>query len=89
MSVRTCRLSTFDNHFDPLNQFKDWMFEDNRLGHGAMSRLARVSKVSDDEFTDEENEIENERAIDQIIAYDPLNIFRKLVYIDGKLQGTL
>ena len=89
MGYRTCRLSTFDNKFDPLNQFKDWMFEDDRLGHGALARIGRVSTMSDDELTDEENEIENERAIDRIIKHDPENIFRKLVYIDGKLQGTL
>lgn len=89
MAVRTCRLSTFDNKFDPLNQFKDWMFEDNRLGHGVMARLARVCRTSDDAMTDEEYEAENERAIDNIIKSDFTNNFRKLVYIDGKLQGKL
>ena len=88
MSVRTCRISTFDNKFDPLNQFKDWMMEDDRLGHGAMCLLARRAKNSD-ELTDEENEIENERAIDEIIRHDLANVFRKLVYIDGKCQQSI
>ena len=39
--------------------------------------LARFARTSDS-FTDEENDKETERAIDEIIKYDFLNIYKKV-----------
>ena len=42
-----------------------------------MSYLGRIARTSD-ELSDEENNREEERAIDEIIKYDFRNIYRKV-----------
>ena len=46
-------------------------------GYNSCAYLGRIAKTSD-QFTDEENEHEVERAIDEIIKYDFLNIYKKV-----------
>ena len=43
-------------------------------GHGGLGRIAKTS----DQLSDEENDIEVERAIDEIIKYDFRNIYKKV-----------
>ena len=71
-----CRLTTIDNPFDPFTQFDDWFLFDTEKGYNSCSRLDRVIKVSDEMSETEVNE-EIERAIDEIIKYDFLNIYKK------------
>jgi len=70
-------LTTFDNPFNPFTEFTSWLMYDNDKGYGTVDYLGRIAKVSD-ELSDEENEIETERAIDDIIRLDPLNIYKKV-----------
>lgn len=72
-----CRLTTFDNPFSPFDQFPQWLLFDNEKGYGTCSYLGRIARTSN-EFSDEENLRETERAIDEIIKYDPFNIYRKV-----------
>lgn len=67
-------LSTFDNPFNPFENFEDWNRFDVEKGYYSCSRLARIAKYSD-EMTDVESEAENKRAIDEFIMYDPTNIY--------------
>lgn len=69
-------LSTIDNPFNPFEQFDDWNRFDVEKGYYSCSRLARIAKYSDD-MSDVESEAENERAIDEIIFYDPIGIYKK------------
>ena len=69
-------LSTADNPFDPFEEFDSWYNFDITKGYNSCCYLARVANVSDS-LTDEENEKEIERAIDEIVKYDPLNIYVK------------
>ena len=50
-------------------------------GYNSCGLLARIAKTSDS-LTDEENENEVDRAIDEIIQYDFQNIFRKTTASD-------
>ena len=72
-----CRLTTFDNPFDPFDDFTSWWLFDNEKGYNTCGYLDRIAHVSDDMTQKEVNE-EIERAIDEIILYNPLNIYKKL-----------
>lgn len=75
--VNQCMLTTIDNPFDPFEQFTSWFMFDVEKGYDTCGKLARFANTSE-ELTDEENEIEIERAIDEIIKYDILNIYQKV-----------
>lgn len=70
-------LTTFDNPYDPFEQFSSWFLFDVEKGYNTCSYLGRITKFSDDMSTTEENE-EVERAIDEIIKYDFMNIYKKV-----------
>ena len=72
-----CRLTTFDNPFDPFDDFTSWFMFDVEKGYNTCGYLDRIAKVSDDMSQKEVNE-EIERAIDEIILYNPLNIYKKV-----------
>lgn len=69
-------LTTFDNPFNPFDQFDSWFQFDIEKGYYSCSRLARIAKISDD-FTEKEINEETERAIDEIVKYDFMNIYKK------------
>lgn len=71
------RLTTFDNPYDPFEQFTSWFLFDVEKGYNTCSYLGRIARTSD-QFSDEENEAETERAIDEIIKYDFRNIYKKV-----------
>lgn len=75
--MATCALTTVDNPFDPFEQFTSWFLFDEEKGYHSASYLGRIARTSD-QFSDEENDIEVERAIDEIIKYDFRNIYRKV-----------
>lgn len=77
-----CMLTTFDNPFNPFEQFSSWLLFDKEKGYDSCERLARIAKIADDMTEDEEN-IEVERAIDEIIKYDFTNVYKKV-----KREGT-
>ena len=75
--MNDCRLTTFDNPFDPFEQFTSWFMFDVEKGYNSCSYLARIAKLTDD-MTDQEVSDEIERAIDEIIQYDFANIYKKV-----------
>ena len=75
-------LTTIDNPYDPFEQFDDWYMYDLDKGYGSSSYLARIARTSD-QLTDEENALEVERAIDEIIVLDFMNIYKKIVVEDS------
>ena len=75
--LNACALTTFDNPFDPFEQFTSWFLFDVEKGYNSCSYLARIAKLSDD-LSEEEVDIEVERAIDEIIKYDFMNIYKKV-----------
>ena len=73
-----CMLTTVDNPFDPFEQFTQWFMFDEEKGYHTCSYLGRIARTSD-QLSEEENELENERAIDEILKYDFRNIYKKVV----------
>ncbi len=78
-----CALTTFDNKYDPFEQFDQWYMYDMDKGYDSCGYLDRIARTSS-QLSDEENEKEIERAIDEIIRYDFRNIYRKKVYNSDK-----
>ena len=72
-----CMLTTFDNPFDPFEQFTSWFLFDVEKGYNTCSYLGRIVNLKEDMTQKEENE-EVERAIDEIIMINPLNIYKKV-----------
>ena len=72
-----CALTTFDNPFDPIDQFDSWFQYDIEKGYNTCERLARFANTSD-QLTEKENNEEIERAIDEIVAIDFLNVYKKV-----------
>lgn len=78
-------LTTFDNPFDPFEQFTSWFLFDVEKGYNTCSYLARIAKLSD-ELTEQETNAEVERAIDEIIKYDFMNMYKKVERKDTTMQ---
>ena len=70
-------LTTFDNPYDPFDEFIPWFLFDVEKGYNTCSKLARIARSSD-ELSTIEDKRETERAIDEIINYDFLNIYKKV-----------
>lgn len=70
-------LTTFDNPYDPFDEFVPWFLFDIEKGYYTCSLLARIAKTSE-EFSTVEDKRETERAIDAIIDNDFLNIYKKV-----------
>ncbi len=72
-----CALTTVDNPYDPFKDFTSWFLFDEEKGYHSCAYLGRIARTSD-ELSDEENDSEVERAIDEIIKYDFQNIYKKV-----------
>ena len=75
--MQRCMLTTFDNPYDPFDQFVSWFLFDVEKGYNSCAYLARIANISD-QLSIVENEEEIERAIDEIIGYDFMNIYKKV-----------
>lgn len=83
-----CMLTTFDNPYNPFVNFNEWfMFDSVEKGYNSCSRLARVANVTDD-MSEVEYNREVERAIDEIILYDFMNIYKKVRKDDKNINET-
>ena len=72
-----CALTTIDNPYNPLTQFDLWLAYDLSHGYNSCSYLSRIA-ITSDALSDQENEKIIESAIDEIIKYDYLNIYKKV-----------
>lgn len=70
-------ITTIDNPYDPIENFDSWYQFDMSKGYNSCALLDRIALTSD-QLTDEENQREIERAIDEIIKYDVLNLYKKV-----------
>ena len=72
-----CMLTTFDNKYDYFKEFTLWLLYDKEQGYNTCEYLARITNLTDD-MTQTERDKEIERAIDEIIKYDFLGIYKKV-----------
>lgn len=78
-----CMITTFDNPYNPFDQFEQWFLFDVEKGYNTCSYLARIANITED-LSDKEVEVETERAIDEIIRNDFMNIYKKIRKNDMK-----
>lgn len=76
--MKMCALTTVDNVYDPFEEFDSWYQFDMEKGYNSCAYLDRIARTSD-QLSDEENDEEIERAIDEIIKYDFMNIYKKAI----------
>lgn len=72
-----CALTTWDNPYDPFTEFTQWFLYDEEKGYHSTSYLGRIARTSD-QLSDKENDVETERAIDEILKYDVFGIYKKV-----------
>ena len=75
-------LTTVDNPFNPFTQFDEWFAFDTSKGYDTCGFLAQVANTSD-ELPENLNDLIVEEAINEIVNYNILGIYRK-VGPDGK-----
>ena len=78
MKRRVCGLTTIDNPYNPITEFRKWYNFDRLNGYNTANYLARISYANSELFPKDYDE-EIERAIDEIIEYNPLKIYKKVV----------
>lgn len=82
---KQCMLTTIDNPFNPFDDFNSWFLFDMEKGYDSCGRMVRVANLSDD-LTEKEENKEIERAIDEIIKYDFMNLYIKVTESDMKKE---
>jgi len=80
MANTDCAITTYDNPFNPFDNFDIWYKEDLRLGHNTCSMLARVANINDIS-SDYLKEVAEEEAIDELVRDYP-SIFKKVYKSD-------
>lgn len=85
MADRVVMLTTEDNPYDPYTHWDEWYAYDTLKGYNSCGYLARIARTSDG-ISDDENDKEIERAIDEIVKLGADAKYKKNVYISGKLQ---
>ena len=79
-------LTTFDNPFDPFEDFTSWFCFDASKGYNSCGILARILDTFDiefDELTEKEESAVIEQAIDAWISVNPFNNYKKATRIDN------
>lgn len=75
-------LTTIDNPFDPFTQWDEWKQFDEDMKYFTCNYLARIAMTSDD-LSDADNDKAIEDAINEIVSFNILGIYRK-VYAKNK-----
>ncbi len=69
-------ITTFDNPYDPIDDFENWFIFDVFKGYNTCGYLARIATTSD-QLSEYENDKELEYAIDEMIKFNPL-LYKKV-----------
>jgi hypothetical protein len=77
-NTRRAMLTTSDNPYDPFDNFDAWYAYDESKNYNSCSYLARIARTSD-ELSEADNELAIEKAIDEIIEFNILGLYRKVV----------
>lgn len=76
--MRDVMITTFDNPYNPFDDFRRWLAYDQEKGYNSLSYLARVAKTSI-ELPEEDNIISIEQAIDEICRINNYSVYDKVV----------
>lgn len=76
-SVPVYMLSTKDNPYDPFVDYDSWFAFDTNNNYNSCAFLDRIANTSST-MTDYEQQMEINRAIDEIVTLDPTDTFIRL-----------
>ena len=76
-TTKAVALTTWDNPYNPIDDFSSWFAFEVEQGYNSSGLLARYARTSD-LLSDEENNEEVERAINEIVQNDPICLYRKI-----------
>lgn len=79
--VKVYALTTIDNPFDPFKDFDRWYAFDVAHGYDSCAYLARIARTSD-KFSEEDQEREIQRAIDEIVSLNINGMYTKVAQAD-------
>ena len=74
---KECKLTTVDNPFDPFDNSDNWLQFDQDRGYYSNEKAVRNANFTS-EMTEQEMNEEMERAIDEFIACDFLDLYKKV-----------
>ena len=80
-------LTTIDNPWSPFTDFENWYKWDRQHGYNTCEYLDRVADVNS-EMSDEEVDAELDRAMDEIVKFNPLGKYVKIKESDAIGQET-
>lgn len=78
MAEKVIMLTTVDNPWDPVDNFDSWLQFDTEKGYNSCAMLAKIAKTSD-QMSPREYTNELEHAIDDIVKYDFMHVYKKYV----------
>ena len=70
-------LTTIDNPYNPIDDFDSWFAFEAENGYNTFGYWARFARTSD-LLSDEENDEEAERSIQEAIDSDPICLYRRI-----------
>lgn len=70
-------LTTFDNPFNPFEDFRSWYNFDLEKGYKCCEIVDRLTNITK-EYSEKEKIIAVNAAIDRFIASDPFNIYKRV-----------
>jgi len=70
-------ITTVDNPYDPFTEFDKWYTWDTSKGYHSSAYLARVV-VSSEALSEADQMMDIEKAIDEIVLLDPLDVYSKV-----------
>lgn len=76
-TVKEYMLTTIDNPWNPFTHFDEWLQTDIAKGYNTLGYVARIAKTNSD-MNDELYLTKVNEAIDEIIKYNPTNIYVKV-----------
>lgn len=79
--IKVYALTTIDNPFDPFDDFDKWYAFDIAHGYDSCGYLARIARTSD-KFSEEDQEREIQRAIDEIVKLNINGMYKKVARSD-------
>lgn len=88
MATKDYMLTTIDNPFNPFTQFDSWLNFDIDKGYNTCAFIARIARTSE-QLSENENEEEIDRAIDEIFQYDFMNMYKKVYRNDEIVPQSL
>lgn len=78
MEQKETWVTTIDNPFDPFEESEKWQQFDEEKGYFTNNLIARIANA-DDEMTDDAYNFMVEQAVDEIVRFNTLGIYKKAI----------